>query len=123
MHSIYKERLLLRCIHHFKENLINSKNRKRILGTESSSVILSQTKYFQKLKSNAPKVSEQAEVIVLHCIGKFYKCEKFILILQHPKFYHKAKDILPPCLIATYPHMIIQMYIYIENNSLSKYLV
>ena len=33
----------------------------RISGTEPSSVILSQTKYFQKLKTYAPKVSKQAE--------------------------------------------------------------
>ena len=33
----------------------------RILGTESSSVILSQTKKFQKLKSEATKVPKQAE--------------------------------------------------------------
>ena len=32
----------------------------RILGTEPSSVILSQTKKFKKLKSDAQKVSNQA---------------------------------------------------------------
>ena len=33
----------------------------RISGTEPSSVILSQTKLFKKLKSDAPKVSNQAK--------------------------------------------------------------
>ena len=33
----------------------------RILGTDPSSVIPSQTKWFQKLKSDAPKVSKQAK--------------------------------------------------------------
>ena len=33
----------------------------RISGTELSSVILSQTMHFQKLKSNDPNVPEQAE--------------------------------------------------------------
>ena len=32
----------------------------RISGTEPSSVILTQTKYFQKLKSDAQEVSNQA---------------------------------------------------------------
>ena len=32
----------------------------RISGTEPSSVILSQTKWFQKLKIDAPKVQKQA---------------------------------------------------------------
>ena len=34
----------------------------RISGTESSSVILSQTKYFKKLKNDAQKLSKQAQV-------------------------------------------------------------
>ena len=33
----------------------------RISGTEPSSVILSQTEWFQKLKIDAPKVPKQAE--------------------------------------------------------------
>ena len=33
----------------------------RISGTEPSSVILSQTKYFKKLKSDAPKFPKQAK--------------------------------------------------------------
>ena len=40
----YKKRLLLRCIHHFKSDLINNMDHMRISGTEPSSVILSQTK-------------------------------------------------------------------------------
>ena len=38
----YKKRLLLRCIHHFKSDLINNMDHMRISGTEPSSVILSQ---------------------------------------------------------------------------------
>ena len=37
-------RLLLRCMHHFKSDLINNMNHMRISGTEPSSVILRQTK-------------------------------------------------------------------------------
>ena len=41
--EIYKKRLLLRCIHHFKSDLIYNMDHMRISGTEPSSVILSQT--------------------------------------------------------------------------------
>ena len=41
--NIYKKRLLLRCIHHFRSDLINNMDHMRISGTEPSSVILSQT--------------------------------------------------------------------------------
>ena len=40
----YKKRLLLRCIHHYKSDLINNMDQMRSSGTEPSSVILSQTK-------------------------------------------------------------------------------
>ena len=43
-HKEYEKRLLLRCIHHFKSDLINNMDHMRISGTEPSSVILSQTK-------------------------------------------------------------------------------
>ena len=46
----YIKRLLLRCIHHFKSDLINNMDHMRISGNEPSSVILRQTKRFQKLK-------------------------------------------------------------------------
>ena len=39
----YEKRLLLRCIHHFKSDLINNMDHMRISGTEPSSVILSKT--------------------------------------------------------------------------------
>ena len=39
-----KKRLLLRCIHHFKSDLINDMDHMLISGTEPSSVILSQRK-------------------------------------------------------------------------------
>ena len=42
-------------------DLINNMDHKRISGTEPSSVILRQTKEFQKLKSDDQKVSKQAE--------------------------------------------------------------
>ena len=42
--EIQKKRLLLRCEHHFKSDLINNMDHMRISGTEPSSVILSQTK-------------------------------------------------------------------------------
>ena len=54
------KRLHLRCIHHFISDLISNKDHMRISGTEPSSVILSQTKYFRKLKNDAPKLSKQA---------------------------------------------------------------
>ena len=57
----YKKRLLLRCIHHFKSDLINNMDHMRISGTEPSSVILSQKKYFQKLKRDVSKVPKQAK--------------------------------------------------------------
>ena len=40
----YKKRLLVRCIHHFKSDLINYMDHMRISGTEPWSVIPSQTK-------------------------------------------------------------------------------
>ena len=40
----YGKRLLLRCIHHFKSDLINNMGHMRISGTEPSSVTLIQTK-------------------------------------------------------------------------------
>ena len=43
-----KKRLLLRCIYHFNSDLINIMEHMRISGTEPSSVILRQTKWFQK---------------------------------------------------------------------------
>ena len=63
MKAVYeiKKRLLLRCIHHVKSDLINDMDHMRILGTEPSSVILSQTKQFQKLESDILKVPKQTE--------------------------------------------------------------
>ena len=54
--TIYKKRLLLRCIHHFKSDLVNNMDHMRISGTEPSSVILSQIMLFQKLESEVPTV-------------------------------------------------------------------
>ena len=48
----YKKRLLLRCIHHFKSDLINNMDHMRILGIEPSSVILSLLKLFEFSRHN-----------------------------------------------------------------------
>ena len=45
----------------FKSDLINNMNHMHISGTEPSSVILSQTKWFKKLKSDVPKLPKQAK--------------------------------------------------------------
>ena len=55
-----KKRLQIRCIHHFKSDLITNIDHMRISGIEPSSVILSQTMLFQKLKSDVHKVPKQA---------------------------------------------------------------
>ena len=44
----YKKRLLLRCIHHFKSDLMNNMDHMRISGNEPLSVIFRQTKWFVK---------------------------------------------------------------------------
>ena len=52
---LYEKRLLLRCIHHFKSDLINKMDHMRISGTEPSSVILNQKKVIQKVEKWCPK--------------------------------------------------------------------
>ena len=54
----YKKRILLRCIHHFKSDLSKNMDHMHISGTEPSSVILIQKKYFQKSK-NSVQYSER----------------------------------------------------------------
>ena len=49
------KRLLLRRIHHFKTDLINTMDNLRISGTEPSSVILSKKKGFSKVEKRCPK--------------------------------------------------------------------
>ena len=49
---IYKKRRLLRCLHHFKADLINNMDHMRISGTEPSSVILSQKEVVKKMESD-----------------------------------------------------------------------
>ena len=49
-HFEYKKRLLLRCIHHFKSDLIKNMDHMRTSGTEPSSVILSQKSIFKSWK-------------------------------------------------------------------------
>ena len=53
---LYKKRLLLRRINHFKSDLINNVDHTLISSTEPSLMILSQIKQITELKSNAPKV-------------------------------------------------------------------
>ena len=48
-------------MHHFNSDRINNMDHLRISGTKPSSVILSQTKLFQKLQSYAQKVQKQAK--------------------------------------------------------------
>ena len=48
-------------IYHFNSDLITNMGHMSISGTESSSVILNQTKLFKKLKMDARKVPKQAK--------------------------------------------------------------
>ena len=57
----YKKRLLLRCIHHFESDLINNMDHMRILGTEPSSVVLSQRSNFKSWKEMSKTYQKQAE--------------------------------------------------------------
>ena len=52
---------LLRCIHHFKSDLVYNMDHMRISGIEPSSVILSQRKKLKRLKNNVPKVPKEAK--------------------------------------------------------------
>ena len=56
----YEKRLLPKCIHHFKTDIINNMDHMCILGYEPSPVILSQ-KSSPKLKSDAKKVPNQVK--------------------------------------------------------------
>ena len=51
----YKKGLLLRCIQHFKSDLINNKDNEGISGNEPSSVISAKTNWFQTLKMTIRK--------------------------------------------------------------------
>ena len=55
----YKKRS--RCIHHFKSDFINNMDHMHIWVTEPSSVILSQTRKFKKLKRDVTNVPKEAE--------------------------------------------------------------
>ena len=52
----YKKRLLLRCLHHFKSDLINKMDHMHISGTESSSVSLSAKQSSLKSWRLMPKI-------------------------------------------------------------------
>ena len=52
----YEQRLLLRCIHHFKSDLVYNMDHMRISGIEPSSVILIQRKKLKRLKINVTTV-------------------------------------------------------------------
>ena len=60
LYFYYTKRLRLRCIHHFKSDLINNMDRIRISCTENSSVII-QSNFFFKVKKLSLKVPEQAK--------------------------------------------------------------
>ena len=55
----FKKILLLKCMHHFKSDIIKNMGHMCISGTEPSSV--SQTKWFKKLSNDAQKVPKQGE--------------------------------------------------------------
>ena len=57
--GLYKKRLLLRCKHRFKSDLMNNINHMRISGTEPSSAILTQ-KSIEKFIRDVPNVPKQA---------------------------------------------------------------
>ena len=57
----YKKRLLRRCIHDFKSDVINNMDHMRISGTEPSLVILSQKSSFKKWKVMSLKCQKQAD--------------------------------------------------------------
>ena len=57
----YKKRILLRCIHNLKSDLINNMAHMRISGNKPSSVILGQTKKLKSWKSWSQQVPKQAE--------------------------------------------------------------
>ena len=59
-----KKRRLLICIHHFESDLIYNMDNTRISGIEPSSVTLTQTKIFKKMKSDAPIVPKQKDVVI-----------------------------------------------------------
>ena len=61
--KVMKKRLLLRCIHHFKSDLINNMDHIRISGTEPSSVILILVKQ-SSLKN------EKCQIVPKHCNAK-----------------------------------------------------
>ena len=60
-HQVVEKRLLLRCIGHFKSDLVYNMDHMRISGNEPSSVILGQKKWLKRLKNNVPKVPKQAK--------------------------------------------------------------
>ena len=71
----YEKRLLPRCIHHFKSNLMNNMDHMRISGNEPSSVILCQIQGFQTLK----KLPESAKTRCLHKTKKCLHKTSFII--------------------------------------------
>ena len=61
----YKKRLLLRCIHHFKLDLINNMDHMRISGTEPSSVVLSQRSNFKSWKEMSQTCQNKVKLKVM----------------------------------------------------------
>ena len=89
----YKKRLLLRCIHHSKSDLINNMDHMRISGTKPSSVILSQTLKFKKLKRDQSVENQNIYVALRFRIQQLIK----INIKELPRVnrtYHPVFNLL-----------------------------
>ena len=74
-------KIILQCIHHFKSDLINSMDHMRISSTGPSSVILSKTKQFKKLKRDITKVPKQT-----------YAKRDGVINQQNYKIYNKFQN-------------------------------
>ena len=78
----YKKRLLLRCICHFKLDLINNMDHMRISDTEPSSVILGQTKkMFKIFSSNAPKVPLKLTLIIKEALNELRLISRNVVLI------------------------------------------
>ena len=76
----YEQRLLLRCIHHFKSDVVYNMDHMRISGIEPSPVILIQRKQLKRMKNNVTKVPKAKRNGVIN--PQNYNVYQF----QHSKF-------------------------------------
>ena len=87
----YNNRLLLRCIHHFKSDLINNMDHMHVSGNKHSSVILSQTSLtaFESTKISGFKMIKVVFCVFLHL--PFWLHSILKLFWRHmPRFYHTS---------------------------------